>query len=69
MQITLLLSRNLPILLEDETYLCHLASNGGRIFAVEAIGSQTTYTYNITGRIPLYQQLITGYTLCTCEIV
>jgi hypothetical protein len=60
MQITLVLSRNLPLLLENESYLCHIASNGGMVFTVEATGSQTTYACNVTGRIPDYQQLITG---------
>ena len=50
-QITLLLSRTLPNLLEDETYLCHLASNRST-FTVEAEGSETTYTCKENFRIP-----------------
>jgi hypothetical protein len=50
-QLTLTVSQPLPSLLENETYLCHFIS-GGVPFTVEAMGSGTTYTCNITGVIP-----------------
>jgi hypothetical protein len=51
MQLTFTLSQSLPPLLDSETYLCHFA--GGEVmFTIEAIGSGTTYTCNITGVIP-----------------
>ena len=51
MQLTLTLSRPLPPLLVNETYLCHFASDGV-IFMVDAVGSGTAYSCNITGEIP-----------------
>ena len=53
MQLTLALSQPLPPLLVNETYLCHFASGDGVIFMVDAVGSGTTYSCNITGEIPL----------------
>ena len=55
-----MLSRELPVLLDGETYLCHFASNG-TTFVVEAVGSGTTYTCNITSNIPMaYQGIAAG---------
>ena len=48
MQLTLTLSQPLPPLLMNETYLCHFA-RGGVTFTVEAMGSGTAYTCNVTG--------------------
>ena len=60
MQLTLTLSQDLPMLLDNETYLCHFAT-GGNYFTVEAAGSGTTYACNITDSIPLWVQgLATG---------
>ena len=50
-QLTLTLSQPLPALLENETYLCHFVSDGVT-FMVDAVGSETTYTCNVTGEIP-----------------
>ena len=50
-QLTLTLSQPLPPLLVNETYLCHFTS-GTVQFTVEAMGSGTIYTCNITGVIP-----------------
>ena len=60
MQLTLTLSQSLPTLLDGESYLCHFVSNGVN-FTVDAVGSETKYTCNITGRIPIqFQGLSTG---------
>ena len=59
-QLTVTLSQPLPPLVVNETYLCHFTS-GGVPFTVEAVGSGTTYSCNITGEIPLeFDGLSTG---------
>jgi hypothetical protein len=50
-QLTIVLSQPLPPLLVNETYLCHFDSDGVT-FMVDAIGSGTTYTCNVTGEVP-----------------
>ena len=51
MQLTLSLTQSLPSLFDGEAYLCHFSSNGVS-FTVDAVGSGTSYTCNITGRLP-----------------
>ena len=53
LQLTLTLTQSLPSLLDGESYFCHFYSNGVS-FTVDAVGSGTVYTCNITGpgRIP-----------------
>jgi hypothetical protein len=50
-QLTLTLSQPLPPLLVNETYLCHFSSDGVT-FMVDAVGSETNYTCNVTGEAP-----------------
>ena len=59
-QFTLTLSQRLPSLLDGEAYLCHFASSG-LTFTVDAVGSGTTYSCNITGRLPSLQELSTVF--------
>ena len=60
LQITLTLSHNLPMPLENESYLCHFAANELTLM-VEAVGSETIYTCNITDSIPSeFEGLSTG---------
>ena len=60
-QITLTVSQNLSMLLDNETYRCHFAGDEAT-FMVEAVGSGATYMCNITGSIPTqYEGLATGY--------
>ena len=60
LQLTLTLSQRLPTLLDGETYRCHFAG-GGSTFMVDAVGSGTSYSCNITGRLPSLQGLSTVY--------
>ena len=50
LQLTLMLTQSLPNPLVGETFLCLLTSDGAS-FMVEAVGSGTVYTCNVTGRI------------------
>ena len=60
-QIMLIVSQDLPMLQENETYYCHFAGNG-RVFTVQAVGSGANYMCNITGSIPTqFGGLATGY--------
>ena len=45
-----MLTQSLPNPLVGETFLCLLTSDGAS-FMVEAVGSGTVYTCNVTGRI------------------
>ena len=69
LQLTLTLTQSLPSLLDGESYLCHFDSNGVS-FTVDAVGSGTNYTCNITGRIPVqFQGPSTGkYIALSCAI-
>lgn len=51
-QVMLTFSQTLPLLLNNETYLCYFATDGFS-FIVEATGSGLTYTCNITDNIIL----------------
>ena len=58
-QITLMLSHDLPMLQENEKYSCHFANEA--TFTMPAVGSGATYMCNITGIIPTqYEGLATG---------
>ena len=59
-QITLTVSRDLPMPQENETYSCHFAGVEAP-FTVPAVGSGANYMCNITGSIPTqYKGLATG---------
>ena len=46
-----MLTQSLPNPLVGETFLCLLITSDGASFMVEAVGSGTVYTCNVTGRL------------------
>ena len=55
-----MLTNSLPEPLADESYLCQFTSDGAS-FSIEAVGSGTVYTCNITERISTeFSRLVSG---------
>ena len=55
-----MLTNSLPDPLADESFLCQFTSDGAS-FTVEAVGSGTVYTCNVTARISTeFSRLVSG---------